>query len=209
MIVIPNQNDTLNKLESIIVQILQKKGVLSNTHEIGVVERQLSPTVLLVSPTQFDKDAEEISCAQIDGGYRKGDRVLIEYVNGSAHKKFVIAVMQKGFEQAAIDYSKLRDTPARIFRKPQKFDLLPEDQLITSGDEFDEEPIQYTYRIVYDEGSPMQWEENINRDRFGWASSILTKYPPNNMVQFVTYIHRDANRYAYLINESPTGDINI
>lgn len=200
-----NRNDIYNQLEDIIVQILNKKGVLNNYHEIGTVIRQLSETTVLVAPNQFDnKDAEEIPCAVIDGGYRMGDRVLIEYINGSAHHKYVIAVMQKGYEKAAIDYTQLEDTPMRVFRKPGLIMQDPTDMVVDLGDE---KPIPLAWKILYMENTPLEWWEILHRDGKGWLKAITTYWPPAGKIQFTNYIVRDADNLFHYYGEDANTSI--
>jgi len=187
-----NQNDVMNQLEDIIVQVLQKNGVLNNTHEFGIVIKPLSDHMLLVAPQQFDKDPEEIPCAVIGGGYRQGDRVLIEYLNNNQHNKYVICVMQRGFERGEIDYSRLRDTPLRVFRRPGQFIQDPTHMVMDFSD-IPHEPSRLAWKILFDERSPMEWWIEIHRDARGWCRAITTFWPPNGMVRFTNFVVRDSD----------------
>lgn len=199
-----NKNDVYNQLEDIIIQVLQKKGVLNNYHEIGTVVKQLNEGNLLVASNQFDKEPEEIPCPYMTDGYRPGDRVLIEYINGNPHHKYVMCIMQRGYEKANIDYSALKDTPMRVFRRPGSIMQDPTDMIVDLGDE---KPIPMVYKVLYDENSPMEWWEILHRDSRGWLKAVTTYLPPNGKIQITNYIIRDNDDLFHYFGEDPNAGI--
>lgn len=196
-----DSNSTMQSLERIIKNVTEKLGLLQIEHEVGeVVELPTIPGKVLVRSLIDDIPPQYITCVVSNVGYNIGDRVLIQYLNRDNSNKVVIATLsQNALEDNSIDYRILPETPYRLHRESleeSKLYIPPCRRFSSNGGKTTVcPPVPRVIKIVYGEGSELEWSETYNRDARGYIFSITTTWPPSHSISFTNYIVRDEQNY--------------
>ena len=154
-------------LEKLVMQILQKNGLLKGNKLFGVVEERISENKVKV---YLEKELRsEICNCPPKTEFQMGDRVLIENINNNPHDRFIVALVEGiGKDVEIIDYESLPTEPVEIIRNEQG----------------------KAYKFVYGYDNPKTlWTQEIFSREDGKADSIKNTYP-DGMV-FIRYFIRD------------------
>lgn len=165
-----NFDNTANisvSLEKLVMQILQKNGLLKGNKLFGIVEEVISETQLKIY-LQQEMRSTLVNCPPRIA-FEMGDRVLVENINNNPHDRFVIAIIEGvSKDTEVIDYDSLPTEPVEIVRD-------------TNGR-------AYKFIFAYDNPTTL-WTQEITYNNEGNAESTISTYP-DGMV-FIRYFIRD------------------
>ncbi|MFR4987313.1 MAG: hypothetical protein ACLUCH_07955 [Lachnospirales bacterium] len=167
MVEFNNLANTAISLEKIVMQILQKNGLLKGNKLFGVVEQVINETKLKVY-LEAEMRSMLVNCPPRIA-FEIGDRVLIENINNNPHDRFVMALIEGvSKDTEVIDYDSLPTEPMEIVR--------------------DENGKAYKFIFAYDNPKTL-WTQEITRLLDNKAESVISTYP-DGMV-FVRWFIRD------------------
>lgn len=167
MSVFDNNSNISVYLEKLVMQILQKNGLLKGNKLFGVIEKVISETKVKV---YVEKEMRSQLCnCPPRVPFEVGDRVLIENINNNPHDRFIIALVDGVSKNTeVIDYDSLPTEPVEIVRN--------------------ENGKAYKFIFAYDNPKTL-WTQEISFRSDGKADSVTSTYP-DGMV-FMRYFIRD------------------
>lgn len=189
-------NAAYSQLERVVKNIINKMGLQNNQHEISEVAfDQTAEGTVQVQSLFSDGKVQEIPCVIGGALLKAGDKVLVQYLNRDDDHKVVIGAMSRNINYSeidnSIDYNNLPVRPMRVYREDVPYsynDSCCRKGSTTSGKCPD---VPRVYKIVYGEGTRLEWSEEYVRNSKGLISSIITYLPPSYSIKIVDYIVRD------------------
>ncbi len=163
-----NNNSNISiYLQKLVMQILEKNGLLKGNKLFGVIEDIISETVVKV---YIEKELKSQLCnCPPKNGFQIGDRVLVENINNNPHDRFIVALVSGiSTDTEVIDYDNLPTEPVEIVRNEKG----------------------KAYRFVFGYDNPKTlWTQEITFREDGKAYSITNTYPDGAV--FIRYFIRD------------------
>ena len=158
-------------LQKLVMQILEKNGLLKGNKLFGVIENVISETKVRV---YVEKELRSQICnCPPRVGFEVGDRVLIENINNNPHDRFIIAIVDGiSKDTEIIDYDSLPTEPVEIIR--------------------DENGKAYRFIFGYDNPKTL-WTQDLSFRVDGKVDSTTNTYP-DGMVLIRYFIRDDLNR---------------
>ena len=158
-------------MEKMIMQILQKNGILQGNKTFGIVEEIINKHTLLVY-LEHSNISETVKCSP-HIPWHIGDRVLVEYINNNPHDRFVLGLIGGGEDIEMIDYANLPDEPVEIIRNADG----------------------QAYKFIYAYDQPTKtWTQELVRDvDTGKVTQVIHSYP-DGFVMIRTLIRDSEDR---------------
>lgn len=142
-------------LEKNTMQVLQKNDKLIGNKTFGIVADVLNETTLIVEMEEAGSKPLEATCSP-HVKYTLGDRVIVEYINNNPKDRFVVGVLNGGYDIDIIDYDSLPTEPVEII--------------------YNSNNIAVEFIYGYDDPKTT-WRQELERNEKGQLVNVYSYYP--------------------------------